>query len=143
MYNDLLLNRLAAGPVDEEAEINDLIDEIEELDSILTPEAQELIADLRPHIVTDDVYEEIDEQASLDAMFDKSRTIIKTEERIAYIKDIQRSMAESMLIVPYTGSAGYGYVQPWIENYYDKGGYGYIIESWAKSWFTKERIARG
>lgn len=75
MYNDLLLNRLAAGPVDEEAEINDLIDEIEELDSILTPEAQELIADLRPHIVTDDVYEEIDEQASLgDRLADRLAT---------------------------------------------------------------------
>jgi peptide/nickel transport system substrate-binding protein len=85
----------------------------------------------------------IDEQASLDAMFDKSRTIIDVEERIANIEDIQRAMAESMLIVPYPGNAGYGYVQPWIENYNDKGGYAYIIESFAKSWFTKERIAKG
>ena len=74
---------------------------------------------------------------------DKSRTVTDQEERIEYIKDIQRTMAESMLIVPYTGSAGYGYVQPWVENYYDKGGYGYIIESIAKSWFTKERLAQG
>ena len=85
----------------------------------------------------------IDEQKDLDAMFDKSRTIVDNEERVDYIKDIQRSMAESMLIVPYTGSAGYGYVQPWVNNYHDKGGYAYIIESIAKSWFTEERIAQG
>jgi uncharacterized membrane protein len=64
MYSDLLLNRLVA-PVDtEDEQIQDLIDEIEELDSLLSPEAQELIRDLRPYIVTDDVYEDIDEQAS-------------------------------------------------------------------------------
>jgi ABC-type transport system substrate-binding protein len=85
----------------------------------------------------------IDEQATLDSMFDKSRTIIDREERIEYIKEIQRTMAESMLIVPYTGSAGYGYVQPWVVNYHDKGGYAYIIESIAKSWFTEERLAKG
>src|SRR5690606_21758905 len=64
MYNDLLLNRIGAPIDDSEEEILDLIDEIEELDNLLSPEAQQLIRDLRPHIVTDDVYEEIDEQAS-------------------------------------------------------------------------------
>jgi uncharacterized membrane protein len=64
MYNDLLLNRLVA-PVDtEDEQVQDLIAEIEELDSLLSPEAQDLIRDLRPYIVTDDVYEDIDEQAS-------------------------------------------------------------------------------
>jgi len=72
MYNDLLLNRLAAAPVDEDAEIQDLIAEIEELDNLLGPEAHELIRDLRPYIVTDDVYEDIDEQASFgDRLADK------------------------------------------------------------------------
>ncbi|MFO7320356.1 MAG: DUF1003 domain-containing protein [Chloroflexota bacterium] len=72
MYNDLLLNRLAAAPVDEDAEIQDLIAEIEELDNLLDPEAHELIRDLRPYIVTDDVYEDIDEQASFgDRLADK------------------------------------------------------------------------
>ncbi len=72
MYNDLLLNRLVA-PVDtEDEQIQDLIDEIEELDSLLSPEAQELIRDLRPYIVTDDVYEDIDEQSSFgDRVADK------------------------------------------------------------------------
>ena len=64
MYNDLLLNRLVAPVDSEDEQIQDLIDEIEELDSLLSPEAQELIRDLRPYIVTDDVYEDIDEQAS-------------------------------------------------------------------------------
>ncbi|MBZ0292288.1 MAG: DUF1003 domain-containing protein [Anaerolineae bacterium] len=60
MYNDLLLNRLA--PVAEaDGRIQELIDEIEELDNLLSPEAQQLIRDLRPHTVTDDVYEDIDE----------------------------------------------------------------------------------
>ena len=72
MYNDLLLNRLAAAPVDEDAEILELIDEIEELDTLLDPEAQALIRDLRPYIVTDDVYEDMDEQSSFgDRMADK------------------------------------------------------------------------
>ncbi len=64
MYNDLLLNRLVAPVDSDDEEIQELIDEIEELDSLLSPEAQELIRDLRPYIVTDDVYEDIDEQAT-------------------------------------------------------------------------------
>lgn len=64
MYNDLLLNRLTAPADSEDEQVQDLIDELEELDSLLSPEAQDLIRDLRPYIVTDDVYEDIDEQAS-------------------------------------------------------------------------------
>ncbi|MFN8378478.1 MAG: DUF1003 domain-containing protein [Anaerolineae bacterium] len=64
MYNDLLLNRIVPPVDNSEEEIQDLITEIEELDSLLSPEAQELIEDLRPYIVTDDVYEEIDEKAT-------------------------------------------------------------------------------
>lgn len=65
MYNDLLLDRLAAAPVGEaDDRVQALIDEIEALDNLLSPEAQQLIRDLRKHTVTDDVYEEIDEQES-------------------------------------------------------------------------------
>ena len=72
MYNDLLLNRLTAPVDSEDEQIQELIDELEELDSLLSPEAQDLIRDLRPYIVTDDVYEEIDEQASIgDRIADK------------------------------------------------------------------------
>lgn len=66
MYNDLLLNRIAGAPIENpDGRIQELIDEIEELKSLLSPEAQELIRHLRPRLVTDDVYEQIDEQASL------------------------------------------------------------------------------
>ena len=77
MYNDLLLNRIGAAPVeDPDAHIQDLIDEIEELKSLLSPEAQKLINDLRPRIVTDDVYEEMDERSSLgERMADKISTM--------------------------------------------------------------------
>jgi uncharacterized membrane protein len=72
MYNDLLLNRLAPAVDNDDQEVQGLIDEIEELDSLLSPEAQTLIRDLRPYIVTDDVYEDIDEQASFgDRMADR------------------------------------------------------------------------
>ena len=64
MYNDLLLNRLTDQTDGEDEQIQELIDELEELDNLLSPEAQELIRDLRPYIVTDDVYEDIDEKAS-------------------------------------------------------------------------------
>jgi uncharacterized membrane protein len=76
MYNDLLLNRLAAAPVEDADEhIQELIDEIEELKSLTSPEAQELIRDLRPRLVTDDVYEEIEERASFgDRMADRLAT---------------------------------------------------------------------
>lgn len=75
MYNDLLLNRIVAPVEDTDEQVQDLIDEIEELENLLSPEAQELIADLRPHIVTDDVYEQIDERASFgDRLSDKLST---------------------------------------------------------------------
>lgn len=74
MYNDLLLNRIVT-PEDTDDQIQDLINEIEELENLLGPEAQQLIRDLRPHIVTDDVYEDIDERASFgDRLADRMAT---------------------------------------------------------------------
>jgi uncharacterized membrane protein len=64
MYNDLLLNRLTSPVETEDEQVQELITELEELDSLLSPEAQDLIRDLRPYIVTDDVYEEMDEKSS-------------------------------------------------------------------------------
>jgi len=77
MYNDLLLNRIGATPMDDpDAHVQELIEEIEELKSLLSPEAQKLISDLRPRIVTDDVYEDMEEHASLgDRLADKLSTI--------------------------------------------------------------------
>lgn len=65
MYNDLLLDRLVAMPADNQDErIQEIIEEIEELENLLSPEAQSLIRDLRPRTVTDDVYDEIDEEST-------------------------------------------------------------------------------
>jgi uncharacterized membrane protein len=65
MYNDLLIDRIAAAPVENpDDRIMALIDEIEALDNLLSPAAQQLIRDLRPRPVTDDVYEELDESSS-------------------------------------------------------------------------------
>jgi peptide/nickel transport system substrate-binding protein len=85
----------------------------------------------------------IEEQGQLDKLFEDSRVILDLEERIEFIKDIQRTMAEIMNIVPYTATSGYAYVQPWVQNYNHKTGYPFAIESVAKSWFTEERAARG
>ena len=77
MYNDLLLNRIAGTPIENpDDRIQELIDEIEELKTLAGPEAQALIRDLRPRLVTDDVYEEIDEQATFgERMADKMASI--------------------------------------------------------------------
>ncbi len=78
MYNDLLLDRIrAVSPEDiSDDRIEQLIAEIEELDSLLSPEAQQLIRTLRPHTVTDDVYENIDEKATLwDRLADRLATV--------------------------------------------------------------------
>jgi uncharacterized membrane protein len=49
----------------EDARIEELIEEIEDLDSLVGEEAQELIEELRPLSVSEDVYEEIEEHATL------------------------------------------------------------------------------
>lgn len=75
MYNDLLLKGFVP-PVDDDDAVQDLIDEMETLENLLSPEAQTLARDLRPYLVTDDVYDEIDENASLgDRLADKLSTL--------------------------------------------------------------------
>jgi uncharacterized membrane protein len=49
---------------EEDALIEGLIEDIEELDSLVDDEAADLIEELRPYIVSEDVYEDIDEQES-------------------------------------------------------------------------------
>ncbi|GAB4315266.1 MAG: hypothetical protein Kow00117_07280 [Phototrophicales bacterium] len=65
MYNDLLFERLAGLPeIDRDERIQALIEEVEALDNLLSPEAQDLSRDLRPRTVTDDVYDELEENAT-------------------------------------------------------------------------------
>ncbi len=85
----------------------------------------------------------IPEQAAIDADIEKQRTILDTKERITFINEMTRKMAESMLVVPYHASAGYAYVAPWVQNWFPKSGYAYSTESMMKSYFTKERVAKG
>jgi uncharacterized membrane protein len=72
MYSDLLLTRTFPPTDTEDEVVQGLFDELEELDSLLSPEAQALIKDLRPHIVSDNVLEDIEDEASLgDRLADK------------------------------------------------------------------------
>lgn len=65
MYNDLIFDRLSIFPHDDpDTRISELIDEAEALDNLLSPEARQIIEDLRPRTVTDDVYEDLDEKAT-------------------------------------------------------------------------------
>jgi len=65
MYNDLIFDRLSIFPnEDPDARVQELIDEAEELENLLSPEAREIIEGLRPRTVTDDVYENFDEKAT-------------------------------------------------------------------------------
>jgi peptide/nickel transport system substrate-binding protein len=85
----------------------------------------------------------ITEQAKLDEMFVKQRTILDANERENYIKEIQKEMAKSMLIVPYHASAGWHYAQPWMKNFYYKAAYSNIADGTMKAYFTEERLRKG
>lgn len=56
--------RLSSEIEEDEALIEALIDEVESLNSLLSPQAQALVENLRPMTITDDVYETIDEEAT-------------------------------------------------------------------------------
>lgn len=85
----------------------------------------------------------IAEQAEIDTRIEKQRTILDTKERITYIQDVQRLMAESMLTIPYQANAGYIYVQPWVKNFYYKAGYSYIADGLMKAGFDDARLKKG
>jgi hypothetical protein len=85
----------------------------------------------------------IAEMADLDARFVKQRRLLTLDERIKEIKEIQRVMADSFLIVPTHGPAAFTYAQPWVRNYHAKQSLASAVESNAKAWFTEERITRG
>jgi peptide/nickel transport system substrate-binding protein len=84
----------------------------------------------------------IPEMPEIDANIAKQREFLDLEERIAFIHDMQRSMAESMIIVPYQGGASFGYHNSWVKGFYEKNGYAVHRASYAGAWFTEERRAR-
>jgi len=85
----------------------------------------------------------IEEMPEIDAMFDKQRTLLDLDERVEYIKEIQRVMADSFLTVTLHAVPGLHYVQPWVKNAYWKSSNATPAETYAKAYFTDERIARG
>lgn len=85
----------------------------------------------------------IPEQAQIDADIEKQRTILDNKERIIFIQEMQRKMAESMLTIPYHASAGYIYVAPWVQNFFYKAGYSYVPDGLMKAGFTSERLKKG
>ena len=82
------------------------------------------------------------EMEQINADIAKQREFLDLEERISFIHDMQRSMAESMIIVPDSGGAGYLYSQPWVKGFNIKNGYGIIRATYAPAWFTAERRAQ-
>ncbi len=85
----------------------------------------------------------IAEQAEIDTRIEKQRTLLDTKERIDYIQEMQRFMAESMLTVPYHLSAGYIYSEPWVKNFWYKSGYSYVADGLMKANFDDARLKKG
>jgi peptide/nickel transport system substrate-binding protein len=85
----------------------------------------------------------IAEQAEIDTRIEKQRSILDLNERIEYVKEIQRFMADSMLTVPYHLSAGYAYAQPWMKNFSLKAGYSYLADGLMRASFDDARLKKG
>ena len=77
---------------------------------------------------------DISEDDALLALFDKQRTELDFDTRLEQVKEIQRVMAESMYIVPWPGQSAIQGVQPYMREYWPRGGYGagtsYIANGW-------------
>jgi len=85
----------------------------------------------------------IDEQATLDEMFQTQKTLLDLEERTEYIQELQREMAKSFLTVTTVATPGFSYTQPWVKDAFFKSTYAYSTDTFRKAYFTDERIARG
>lgn len=107
LNNDLLLKQQLAqmGIDDDDARIDALIDEIEELDSLTDNRAQKLIEELRPHTVTEDVYEEMEEHLTLGArMADMISTYVGSWR---FIILFSVAMAAWILLNTYLGTSAF------------------------------------
>ncbi len=85
----------------------------------------------------------IAEQAELDTLFEKQRTILDSAERENYVKAIQYKMSESLLIVPIHAFGGWAYAQPWLKNIYPKSTFTGTADGLLKAYFTPERLKKG
>ncbi|MDZ7729465.1 MAG: hypothetical protein U5Q44_15425 [Dehalococcoidia bacterium] len=79
----------------------------------------------------------------IDELAAEQRTIFDLEERIQFVHDMQREMAEYLLVVPYHAGASYYYANPWVQNMHWKNSYSVHLSTYAQAYFTEERIAQG
>ena len=85
----------------------------------------------------------IDEQDRIDQLIEQQKRILDFDERLQFIHDMQKELAEYLLFVPTVGEAGFSYVNPWVQGYHPKAGYATHFAAMTRSWFTPERIAKG
>jgi peptide/nickel transport system substrate-binding protein len=71
---------------------------------------------------------------TLDAMIDKERTLVDSNQRLKAVQDIQKYIADKMYVVPTVGSYQFELVQPRIQNFQYTNSLGVMTESWAKLW---------
>ena len=83
----------------------------------------------------------IDQQDRIDEMIREQRVILDPDERLEYIHEMQRELAEYMLVVPYSAAAGYAWSAPWVQDFYWKNSFAVHRAAMTYSYFTPERIA--
>ena len=82
----------------------------------------------------------IDEMEEHDRKISEQVAILDEEERMQFLHDFQREAAEYMLFVPSVSLAQISYHNPYVQNFYPKGGYAGHFTAGSRTWFTQERI---
>ncbi len=82
-----------------------------------------------------------EEMDRIEEMIDEQVTMLDLDERLEYIHEMQRELAEYMVTVPHVGPSGFTYVNPWMQNYHHKSGFAFPFTSLSRAYFTPERIA--
>ena len=75
---------------------------------------------------------------ALDSMIDKARQQVKEDDQLKAYLDIQRYLVDKMYFVSgWPSNPTYNFVQPWLKNYGYHVTYGFLTETYAKSWIDK------
>ena len=74
----------------------------------------------------------------VDAMIAKERALVKEDERVKAVLDVQKYLGDKLYLVagmpdPY----GYTMVQPWVQNHHYTSDYGIATEGFSQAWITK------
>ena len=70
-------------------------------------------------------------------LWDAQAAELDFDARVEIINDIQRNMAESMYLIPWTGYSGVTLVQPWVKNYQWARDYAPAAENLPHLWIDK------